>query len=535
MIHPHVFVAMADILNLKCDAWLLPTDSGVRIEGHWLQAHPQLRKLAATSASRDFRDGVVIAETIKGWDDADAPLPVMTAVPADGNWTPAAVAQRLEAFVQSAMRCVQEPHSRPRRLFALPFFGTAGGGAGNHLGAALHAILDASNDIASRHDVDLVLVLRDRAAYSLAQKLRREAADRFIWAELTDEMKESAKDLGGKARAGHLVPFLGAGVSVSAGAPSWGQLLSTLRSGVHLEPAEQNAFEDLGLLDQAGVLEQLYIDQHGSRRAFGEAVAAAVDLPRYGLAPALLATLPATGAITLNYDRLFENACSDAQRPRTVLPENVPAVGNSWLLKLHGTVSQPETIVLTRDDYLGYNSNREALSALVKAHLLTHHLLFVGFGLADDHFHEIVHDVRRALPADVSSKHQMGTVLSLFDQPLQRLVWEGKLDIKPMLGNMPELDSKQSAGHSIISIAGRRLEIFLDMLAAYATENHSYLLAPAYTRGLSQDERELREQLLALAKRPRSDATAEVWRVIDDALADLGYCAGHDHEALESL
>jgi hypothetical protein len=129
----------------------------------------------------------------------------------------------------------------------------------------------------------------------------------------------------------------------------------------------------------------------------------------------------------------------------------------------------------------------------------------------------------------------MGTVLSLFDQPLQRLVWEGKLDIKPMFGNMPELDSKQSAGHSIISIAGRRLEIFLDMLAAYATENHSYLLAPAYTRGLSQDERELREQLLALAKRPRSDATAEVWRVIDDALADLGYCAGHDHEALESL
>jgi hypothetical protein len=85
-----------------------------------------------------------------------------------------------------------------------------------------------------------------------------------------------------------------------------------LRTGVHLNDAEAEAFQALGLLDQAGVLEQLYSDQHGSRRAFGKAVADAVDLPRYGLAPALLATVPSAGAITLNYDRLFETACRDA-------------------------------------------------------------------------------------------------------------------------------------------------------------------------------------------------------------------------------
>lgn len=53
MIQPHVFVAMADILNLTCDAWLLPTDSLVRVEHQWLVAHPELRRLAATSASAD--------------------------------------------------------------------------------------------------------------------------------------------------------------------------------------------------------------------------------------------------------------------------------------------------------------------------------------------------------------------------------------------------------------------------------------------------------------------------------------------------
>ena len=525
MTQPHVFVAMADILNLRCDAWLLPTDSTVKIEQHWLRAHPELRSMAAASASTEFRDGSALAEPIRSWEPL-SPLPIMTAVPDDGTWGPAVVAERLEAFVRSALMAVPvPPDHRPYRLLALPFFGTAGGGAGNHLGAALRAILDASDGLASRYDVDIVLVLRDRAAFSLAQKLRRETADDSSWPSLEPQLHDKAKSLGQTAGAGHLVPFLGAGVSVSAGAPSWGQLLDRLQTGVRLKEAEAKAFQGLGPLDQAGVLEQLYADQHGSRAAFGRAVAAAVDLPRYGLAPALLAALPSSGAITLNYDRLFEMACEDAQRPRTVMPENIPAVGNDWLLKLHGSVSAPESIVLTRDDYLGYNSNREALSALVKAHLLTHHLLFVGFGLADDHFHEIVHDVRRALPATGSKEHQMGTVLSLFHEPLQSLVWSGKLDILPVSG-APAQSAGGKEARTALAAAGRELEIFLDMMAAYATDNHSYLLAPAYNQGLSDDELDLRQQLLALACQKRSTATAEVWGVLDKALAELGFDGG---------
>lgn len=521
MTQPHVFVAMADILNLRCDAWLLPTDSSVRIEGHWLQAHPNLRGLAAMSASAEFRDGNALAEPMRQW-DSSAPLPIMVAVPEDGTWSPTIVAERLEAFVRSAVTAVPEqPERRPCRLLALPFFGTAGGGAGNHLGAALRTILDASTTLANRYNVDIVLVLRDKAAFSLAQKLRREAVDSSSWPSLGGPLQEKAKSLGHIARAGHLVPFLGAGISVSAGAPSWGQLLDKLRTGVNLKQEDAESFEGMGLLDQAGVLEQLYADQHGSRTAFGQAVAAAVDLPRYGLAPALLATLPSAGAITLNYDRLFETACGDAQRPRTVMPENAPAVGNNWLLKLHGSVSQPESIVLTRDDYLGYHSNKEALSALVKAHLLTHHLLFVGFGLADDHFHEIVHDVRRALPNDTSKNHQMGTVLSLFQEPLQKLVWKGRLDILPM-ASAPERGAGSADTHTALVTAGRQLEVFLDMMAAYATNNHSYLLAPAYNQGLADDELELRRQLLALAKQDRSVGTVEVWGVLDNALRELG-------------
>jgi hypothetical protein len=71
---------MADILNLRCDAWLLPTDSSVRIEQHWLKAHPELRELGAASASPEFRKGSVLAEPIRPW-DPNAPLPILTGGP----------------------------------------------------------------------------------------------------------------------------------------------------------------------------------------------------------------------------------------------------------------------------------------------------------------------------------------------------------------------------------------------------------------------------------------------------------------------
>jgi len=52
-----------------------------------------------------------------------------------------------------------------------------------------------------------------------------------------------------------------------------------------------------------------------------------------------------------------------------------------WLLKLHGCVTRPEEIVLSRDDYMAYDSSRSALAGIVQAMMLTKHMLFVGFSL----------------------------------------------------------------------------------------------------------------------------------------------------------
>jgi hypothetical protein len=223
------------------------------------------------------------------------------------------------------------------------------------------------------------------------------------------------------------------------------------------------------------------------------------------LAHALLAALPTTEAVTTNYDTLFEDASRAIGRPVDVLPYQ-KARGRRWLLKLHGCVSRPEDIVLTREDYLRYDSSRAALAGLVQGLLITRHMLFVGFSLADDNFHRIADAVRRAV-----RRKQFGTSLSVAGNPLLQKVWENDLDWVEF-GPLPA--------------SGRLLEIFLDRLAAVTPVPAGYLFLSKYKSMLTEAEVELRGRLRGLAKfmrgLPEQDRQGVAWEEIRGLLARLG-------------
>src|SRR5262249_56229382 len=96
----------------------------------------------------------------------------------------------------------------------------------------------------------------------------------------------------------------------------------------------------------------------------------------YSLAHASLAALPVAEVVTTNYDQLFEVACKAVGRPPSVLPHAIRADAKRWVLKMHGCVSHPEDIVLTRGDYLGYADRRAALAGLVQAPVIPRPLPF---------------------------------------------------------------------------------------------------------------------------------------------------------------
>lgn len=512
----HIFVTLGDITHIECDAWMLPSDSSYSIQPAWRMAVPELSDdLIARSKVEAFSAGTTKATPVVGW-PTTSPLPVLTAVPSRGLRTASDLAELGEAakqFVSVASRTTHghARRQRSKRLFAMPAFGTEGGGGALKKGEILKVLLGEAQAAAGENDVDVVLVLRDERTFALAQQLRKNS--KGLWSMLTPTQQETAERLAGIARSGKLVPFMGAGVSVSAGGPTWPKLIAKLAAEIGMDDAQIESLISSGrsALDQAAYLRELYRRKDGDTEAFGRAVAGAVNLDRYGLAPALLASLRTEQAITLNYDTLFETASEDVNDARTVIPADGSPSGRSdkWLLKLHGSVRKPETIVLTRDDYLGYSANREALSAIVKANLITHHLLFVGFGLTDDHFHQIIHDVRRAIP--VPDGNKLGTALTMRPDKLDEALWEEQLELVVMgsTGDLPN--------------ASRQLEIFLDALLAHATESHSYLLDDNFASSLTAPQDQLRRKLLhfkdALDDQDKSDAS---WPVIERLFRDLG-------------
>jgi hypothetical protein len=138
-------------------------------------------------------------------------------------------------------------------------------------------------------------------------------------------------------------------------------------------------------------LDQALVIQHrmSEKSNLGKEVADRIRANHYSLAHGLLASLPVQEVVTTNYDTLFEEASQAIGRPVAVLPYDPAGGGRRWLLKLHGCVRRPKDIVLTREDYLRYDADRAPLAGLVQGLLITGHVLFVGFSLADDNFHRI--------------------------------------------------------------------------------------------------------------------------------------------------
>ncbi len=502
----HVFVVQADIRRFACDAYLHATDRDLNASGGWVNSAPDAVNRLDPDFVSDFKAERRFTLPLRDRADAgDEPKTILTAVPYSGVKHASDIVPRLEEFFRVSAELTTHRHvtstrsHREKRLIAVPLFGAGGGGGGRVRGELYRVIDEQSRIAADTYDVDVAIVLRDQQAYALAQMIRRD--QRENWPELGENLAQ-AKKLGEIARGSRLVPFMGSGISMSAGAPDWSRLITRLARAAGLDDdLVKKLVEKHDVLDQAAYVRQEFERGDASRsRMFTDEIVRAVDKPRYGLAPPLLAALDAEQAITLNYDKLFEWAAADGQRPRRVFPG--PMDDNErWLLKLHGSVDKPESIVLTRDDYLGFNSDRAALSSLVKATLMTRHLLFVGFGMGDAHFHEIVHDVRRALPDRDS---QFGTVLTLSDDEVTRRLW-GK-DLEFVTFDSP-----------------RMLEIFLDAMLAYGATSNSYLLADGYETALNDADLEVRRALEAmLASMSKGGRRSRSWPVVERMLDQLG-------------
>eukprot|EP00301_Raphidiophrys_heterophryoidea_P001608 c10771_g3_i2.p1 GENE.c10771_g3_i2~~c10771_g3_i2.p1 ORF type:complete len:414 (+),score=74.08 c10771_g3_i2:286-1527(+) len=351
-------------------------------------------------------------------------------------------------------------------------------------------------------------------------------------AELPASLIEEAKILAEHARNQKLVMFLGAGVSIAAGLPSWHSLLETIhREWTEGEPNAQELRENFSQLDPL-----LKADELAKLRSSNELKFAATNLLKsshFSLIHALIACLPIKEVITTNYDDLFETACEGVEvaiqyerRPYclqklSILP-NAPTKDHSrWILKMHGCISEPEKIVLTSQDYKNYlHSNSAALAGIVQAAMMTSHMMFIGFSMGDANYLRIVDSVRNALGDTVTKPSDLGTTIHLIPNALPTPLTQASLPTQSLtpltlepssspsnLAPNVSSDANQLQPHVVsmipqisnsepISFAARRLEIFLDFIAAQTVSLSQFLLDDRFKDALGPDEVLVREHLL---------------------------------------
>jgi len=103
--------------------------------------------------------------------------------------------------------------------------------------------------------------------------------------------------------------------------------------------------------------------------------------------------------VTTNWDLLFEAAYRDVGQGYQVLAAEDDAPNFNYdqhnLLKIHGSVDRPLSLIATTDDYEGYADTRPRLLDRVADLLHNNLVLFVGYGLRDEHVRRLLNTIRR--------------------------------------------------------------------------------------------------------------------------------------------
>lgn len=154
----------------------------------------------------------------------------------------------------------------------------------------------------------------------------------------------------------------------------------------------------------------LYFETHPnlSRELLVKALEEEVGSNKLVPSPALymLAALPFPIIVTTNYDHLFEMALRDTESADQIRKDPIiriydsrglgssdkvplrPTAAKPILLKLHGDIARPESIVVTEEDYITFiqrmsDHTRHPIPKAVQVHMTDWPIIFIGYSLKD--------------------------------------------------------------------------------------------------------------------------------------------------------
>ena len=531
----HLFVVDGDLRRISCDAWLLPTDFRFSITPLWHEALPAeaLVETRIGDETKWLLQGHAWAGDFNGevipcrWDGMNG---VYLARIGHSGGNPDVYVTAAMNFIERATLDLELNGRRPR--LAINHLGSGRGGARQVRGGVLERLVNALQDAMNAGTVaaDVILVSwgeKDEAAAQYLRLVGREASLRSskVWhfANDNERIHRTAQDLAHHFKAGNACIFMGAGTSAGAGLPTWSGLLEEILTEVTDPDVRAHFVETDDNLQRASILRDALTTD-----VFAGAISNRLKADKYSLLHGLLSSLPCREYITTNVDTLFEEASSTKNRGLTILPAlDDRQMVDRWLLKIHGCVSLPETLVFTDEDYRENMSTRRALFGVLQAMLLTRHMVFVGYSLSDPDFLEILSEVRAALPAGMTESarlgRKLGTVLTLYSGDGDTPPDDDRRDLLSLFDHLPlSAHTRQSASENDTSGAVRDLERFLDLVGMLASDRAGFLLDHRYEGLLTETEQKLAEALEPVTRLAQAMNGASGWEQVWELLRSLG-------------
>lgn len=136
--------------------------------------------------------------------------------------------------------------------------------------------------------------------------------------------------------------------------------------------------------------------------------------------------------VTTNYDNLLEMVFPDykvfSSQDELLVSETA---GVAEIYKIHGSLSDSNSLVLTETDYDDFNNRNEYLAAKLLTLFAEHPIIFIGYGMGDSNIREIMQSLQRCL----TDKH-----LDKLQDKLIFVSWDPAVTTPTMAPSMQVMD-----------------------------------------------------------------------------------------------
>lgn len=243
---------------------------------------------------------------------------------------------------------------------------------------------------------------------------------------------------------------------------------------------------------------------------------------------AAFAEISVDGIITTNWDSLIEECFPDYTvfvGQNELLFSNPQSIAEIY--KIHGTAADPQSMVLTEEDYDKFTEKNPYLAAKLVTIFVEHPIVFIGYSINDPHIQAIIMSIAKCLPQSKVAAFEQNLIFiqrtkGEEEPSIQKTTLQsGSFNVSLMVAKVTGFDQVYSA------LSGRKRKVPARLLRFFKEQMYDFVQAPEasgtklavvdFDRLSESDDIEFVVGVGVAARQGELD------NAIEDALAKRGY------------